>query len=190
MMPRALLPCAGLCLCLAHPSVAEDPTFDVAGGEVRAIYRFEFSENTSVKCRLTDLEAVPDEQWGPSFSILLSETEDVFTRSDALRFVQLRLGIDADSGRHTYSLIVRLGGDSHSYDFFGTGGREPEAFSALGFRDEGIFGFRAREGEETFAQGHEVEAGIQPKYATVVASGLAGTVVCGIGSADWVIDET
>ncbi len=171
-----------LCLCLAVSALADEETFDVPGGDVQPIYRLEYSPNASVKCNLSISAANPSEQWGSTLSIILSETEDVLTRSDTLRFVQLMLSVDTDRDSHIYYLIVNIDGESHNYDFLRTGGEEPDAFVSLGFRDDGVFGYRARDGEDTFAQGYELEPRVQPKYATVVASGLAGTVVCGIGS--------
>ncbi len=181
MSARAHIPAFALALLgvvLASPSAAQDRAFDVPGGEVTAIYQLGFSPNAELRCRIRLTGINTHERWGPSFSVILSEVEDVFSPPGENGLVQLRIGLDEDGGSRTYYLITSRGEDSHRLAFFGTAGELTETTLVIGLRDDGVFGYSATEDDGSFGQGYALDPGILPKFAVVVASGLAGTVDC------------
>ena len=169
-------------LALTMSAHAQEREFDVDSEKVAAIYHRDLSPNTEISCHLEVTQTRFSGDWGPSFSVILSDSKDVMSQTDEASSVRLTLAIAESSGDRLYSLVTDRGAKAFDSPFLGLTGKPKGIVLVLGFRDDGVFAYFASEGMQNFGQGHVIEPSLKPRYAVVVASGMAGTVKCGSSS--------
>jgi hypothetical protein len=153
--------------------------FDVPGGMLQTLFVHELEANTRIECRIRIESTESDRTWSPSFHIVLSEEMDISGESPTNQFVRVGLSFNgADFSRAYKHLTLR--GDEMTVRpaFLGLKGDYETVILSLGYRGDGVFHYYASEDDADYGQGDLHEAGIEPKYAIAVMSGMDANVSC------------
>ena len=152
--------------------------FDVAGGSVAELFRMELQPNSGVECqfRVSDWRYL--NQWGPSFSVVMAEKDDLGRDVEGQRLVQLSMTIAESDGGRAYSVDTQGLPEPYGNAFLGLLSESEEHTVRLAWRDDGVFSYVASEIGNGFGQGYILEPRIEPRTAIVTVSGMSGQASC------------
>jgi hypothetical protein len=155
-------------------------SFNVEGGMLTQLTHTQIQPNTGLECRVRMEDRRYKEDWGPSFSVVLSETGDIRRDAQSEHLVQLSMSVAERDGARVYNMRVQGFPEpqQESPTFLALLGESEEIVLRLSWRDDGTFSYFAFEQGRGLGQGRISEPRVRPSVVIVSASGMSGTFRC------------